>query len=796
MVKNIQIGLVWILLWSGVTMAQEIAPEKRNIINKYSSQAEKRFAANDFSSAIVLFKKIDSIAPGIPEVDCNIGICYLNSRHKAKSLPYFETAYKNGYRKTDIYYYLGRAYHYNMQFDKSVASFEEYKKQAKLDSTGTHFPMDEVARRIEVCGFAKQYVEDSLFVTIENAGPVVNTVYDEYVPILSTDERVMFFTSRRPTEFNDEVYKDGRHFEDIHIAYADTNEKWISSQVAEHPLNESHHDAAIGISADAKTLYLFRALKENPALGSIYYSGLVNGLWNKPQKLGSNINTHSGWESSISITSDNKRIYFSSDRPGGYGGFDIWYCDLVNNTQWSEPQNLGPEINTKYDEDCPFIHFDNITLFFSSNGHTTMGGYDVFSSVFFENHKKWTKPKNLGYPINTVEDDMYFVYSSDGSKGYMSSAIRPDSKGGHDIYVIHRPFHAHRALTLRGKVLDSESLKPINATITVMDLTTKKVIGVFKADSLTGRYFLPLEKDKVYSLQIESGDRLISSEQIDMHNPEVIFSDSRIFSVKEIKKGVAVKLNNIFFDVNTYDLQQASYNELDKLALFLQKQTHVVIKINGYTDSVGEDLYNLRLSKKRAHEVSNYLRSKGVAGSQLKIEGFGETKPFAPNSTEEGRKLNRVTEFEIYDLDTLATRKKDYLSSMDSSTSDDVYLEGIVSVKKQGEVLIPYVLYSYNDADTLNDISKKQLGHIVAVMKRIPKLKLSVTGSVDNVRKEYNNKALHEKRIKTVIDYLEAQGIGSERVTPVPFAPSTAPKSAAKKSNDENRKVKFALLEF
>ena len=798
MVKKIHF-LVLIAFFAGVDFAnsQGIPNHHRAAIKRHVAKGEKSFHDKNYAEAVKQFMLVDSLAPGIAEVECNIGICMLSSRHKAKSLAYFLKAKNNGYDLNNIHFYLGRAYHYNYQFDSSKKAYQEYLRLIQIDSTAELATPDEIKRRIEICDNANQQIEDSLFVTIENIGPNINTSYDEYVPIVAADEKLIYFTSRRPTEFNEDLYKDGRHYEDIHHAGKDSTGKWLPAVAAEYPLNMADHDACIGISSDSKTLFLFRALKENPALGNIYQSNYVNRKWTDPTKLGSNINSTRGWESSITISGDSKRLYFSSDRAGGYGGFDIWYCDLLPNNTWGTPRNLGPEINTKYNEDCPFIHFDNITLFFSSDGHNTMGGYDVFSSVYFSDKEKWTKPINIGYPINSVDDDMYFIYSSDGSKGYMSSSMRKDTKGGNDIYVIHRPYHSHRILTLRGKLLNSENEMPIGAKITVTDMETKEVIGIFEADSVTGKYLIQVEKGKNYSMQFESEAMLLGSENININDPEAIFAEKKSFVLKPIKKGQTIALKNIFFDYNNYDLKEESNNELGKLITFLQKNPNMRIQINGYSDTVGNELYNLRLSKKRANEVRNHLVANGVVGSRIRIQGFGETKSKSADTSLRSTQASRHTEFEVYDLDTLTAEKKLLLTKADSVNSDEVLLEGIFDEKKLGHLAHQYVLFNYNDGVELNEFSKKQMAQIIAVMKRIPKMKLNVIGHLELAGKEYNNKSLYDARVKTVIDYLASEGIFPERLVETEFVPTKKPKQPKlDKTTDEGRSVKFSLLDI
>ncbi len=762
------------------------------LIKKYTHLAEKTFAARNYASSIVFHQKLDSLMPGVAEIQYNIGVCYLYSNNKSKALPYFEYAKKKKLANKELNYMLGQAYHYSNQFDKAKKTFEAYLREIK-DDTAT---AAEIKRKIEVCTFAKQLVEDSIPVLIENIGKQVNTKYDEYVPVVSADQQTMYFTSRRPTNHDTKISTDGKYFEDIYITEKDSLGRWKEAKDMAAPVNSEEHDACIGMTADAQSLFIYR-MKADQNRGHIYSSKLSGKTWSKPTILGSHINTKKGWEASVSISEDNHKLYFSSDRDGGFGGLDIWYCDLMPNNEWSEPKNIGSSINTKYDEDCPFIHFDDKTLFFSSTGHKTMGGYDVFSTVYHKDSATWSKPRNLGYPINSADDDMYFVYSADGSKGYMSTALRPDSYGERDIYVVNRPKHSKTMIVLNGKVLDEETNKPIEAYITVTDLSNNEVVGVYNSNSITGKYILALDYGKNYSIQFEAPNFIFHSENVSVNNSEAIFQEQKTFKLKHIKAGNSLVLNNIFFDYNKHDIKNESLPEMDKLLDFMQKHQHVYIEISGHTDSVGNDAYNLKLSKMRANTVCNYLVERGIPKKNLRITGYGETRPVASNGTEEGRKLNRRTECLIYDVDALSKEHLDHLSKMDTVGMDEFLVDEVVPNKKVGDTLHTKVHFLYNNGVFLTGFSKEHLDKVYMVLKGMPKMKVKVSASVDQVGSEYNNKALYEKRVHTAINYLLEKGISADRLVVVPFQPVTSQKvDDLTAGNLERRKVQFVLAEF
>ncbi len=790
------LGLSFMVFFVNYSNAQEIDNSTQSLIRRYVNLAEKSFKAHDFARSILYHEKLDSLMPGTPEVKYNLGICYLNSKRKDKALPYLQAAQKGKLDNRELDYFLGLAYHHNYMFDSAKANFREYLRVVEKDTAQESYNIADAKRKIEICGFAEELVLDSVPVDIENIGKNINTPYDEYVPVVSSDQQTMYFTSRRPTEMNKKLSHDGKHYEDIHYSLKDSAGNWGPSKMMTFPINDTEHDACIGITADAHTLYLYRVRTDNPYNGSIFMSKLKGDTWTKPKKLGTHVNTRMGWESSVSITEDNRRLFFSSDRPGGYGGLDIWYCDLQPDSEWGEPQNLGPAINTIHNEDCPFIHFDDRTLFFSSDGHKTMGGFDVFSSVYNKDSSSWSKPRNIGYPINSTDDDMYFVYSADGSKGYMSSALRKEGLGGQDIYVVNRPNHSKHMIGLGGLVVDEDN-HPIEATITVTDLENNQVVGVYSSNSITGKYSLALDFGKNYSIQFEAENFIFHSENVNINNPEVIFVDSRTFKLKRIKEGNSLVLNNVFFDYNKFDIKNESLPELDKLLEFMKKNPNIYVEIGGFTDSIGEEDYNLKLSRKRANEVCKYLVDKGIPKKNLKAQGYGESKPVASNTTEEGRKLNRRTECHIYNMDAITKKQLDYFTQLDTLSQDDIVLDEIVPNKKVGEVLYPKVHFLYNNGVTISEFSKAQLEKVCDALKQMPKLKLEIHGSTDKVGSEYNNKELYEKRVNTVLHYFIEKGFTQDRFVVKPFAPVEDPKLPnLSMGNGEMRKVKFVLAAY
>lgn len=766
-------------------------------IREYTLLAEKSFKTENYKKALEYYLYLDSIQPNQALTKYNIGVCYLNSNYKAKSLPYLLAAQQKKIPNKEVNYLLAQSYHHNHKFDLAKKTFKQYLTSMKADTAGNSEFVRDVTDRMAACDVAKELMQDSTMVEIENMGPAINTVNDEYVPIVSADQQIMYFTTRRLTKHDPRLSPDGRYYEDIFVAEKDSLGKWKPAQDADAPLNGPEHDACIGITPDAQTMYIYRMKTNEQNKGKIFISKLNGKTWSKPTKLGQHINTKKGWESSVSISQDKRRLYFSSDRAGGYGNLDIWYSELQPNNEWGEAINAGPTINTQYDEDCPFIHFDNKTLFFSSNGKGTMGGFDVFSTVATSLNNTWTKPRNLGYPINSTDDDTYFVYSADGSKGYMSSSTRGDSYGERDLYVVNRPNHSKHMIVLNGQILDEEKNTPVEATITVTDLEKNEVVGVYASNAASGKYALTLDFGKNYSVQFEADNFIFHSENVNVNNAEAIFTDKKTFKLKKIKAGNSLVLNNIFFDKDKFDVKNESLPELDKLLDFMQKHPHIHIEISGHTDSIGNKEYNTKLSLKRANSVKTYLETRGVASNNLRIKGLGSSKPVASNSSEDGRKQNRRTECLIYDMDALPQEQKDHLAKADTSINNVLFWENIAPSNSKGTVLNQKAHFLYKNGAFMTEFSKHQMEKVVAALRRFPKLKLELVGYTDVVGEEYNNKKLHEKRVHTILNYFAEKGLAESRFIVAPYKESTTPKiEDLSQGNAENRKVEFKIVEM
>lgn len=434
-----------------------------------------------------------------------IGLCYIKSiAEKDKAAYYlkkaaldvnenytpFEAREKSA--PVNVFYYLGAGYHLTYQIDSAIKYFEKYRQY--LSPTKQAELLKDVMHQIDMCNNAKEYLALPTYISITNLGDSVNSPYPDYSPVITADESMLIFTSRRPGSTGDERTIDDQFYEDIYVCYRKPDGTWASPVSIGENINTSGHEATIGLTADGYQLFIY---KDDGGDGNIYSSTLDGETWSTPVKMGSDINTPA-WEPSACVTPDGNTLYFVSDRKGGYGGRDLYKCVRLPNGQWSLATNLGPSVNTEYDEDAPFIHPDRVTLFFSSNGHTSMGGFDIFYTT--KTDSGWTAPTNLLPPINTPDDDIFYVSSTDGKRAYYSS-VGKNSYGDKDIYMISlddAPKVSSVALII-GKIIPVEG-KPLpkELEITVTNLETGE-IGIYKANIKSGKYVLPLIPGKSYS---------------------------------------------------------------------------------------------------------------------------------------------------------------------------------------------------------------------------------------------------------------------------------------------------------
>ncbi|MFH0893615.1 MAG: OmpA family protein [Bacteroidota bacterium] len=499
--------------------------------------------------------------------------------------------------------------------------------------------------------FARGQKNDSIKIVITNIGKAINSPFAEYSPAISADGMTMIFTSRRPVT-EKEVSKNKQGKENIYISSYDTiKKKWKIAERLSDVVNEpNRHNSAKAISNDGQRMLIYR--DDESANGDLYISELNGNEWSATEKLPEPINSKYH-ESTASISPDGTTIYFVSNRPGGIGGRDIWMCKQDDYGKWGEVKNLEKPINTEEDEESIFIHPDGKTIYYSSKGRTpSKGGYDIYKSV--NTNGKWSKPTNLGAPINTKDDDLCFVVTADGLTAYYASA-KDGGQGERDLYEIKfipKEKKTGPQLTLlKGTITDEISGKPLESSIEIKDLETNKVVTKIKSNSATGKYLVSLPSNKNYGITVNADKYLFHSVNVDI--PPATTSYQEIIKDIQLKKyeiGKRIVLNNIFYDFDKATLRTESLSELERMVKLMNENPSMKVEISSHTDNIGSEEYNISLSQARAQSVVDYLISKGVTKERLIAKGYGKSMPIATNETEEGRQLNRRTEFKIVSI--------------------------------------------------------------------------------------------------------------------------------------------------
>jgi outer membrane protein OmpA-like peptidoglycan-associated protein len=558
----------------------------------------------------------------------------------------------------------------DMQWEKAKQEYSSYMQT--LNPAKDADKMADSKKKIEECNNGEALVQNPIRVFIDNLGPSINTQYPEYSPIISADESEIIFTSKRPNTTGGKIDPDGgQYMEDLYISYF-KNGAWTPAENMGKPINTDENDATAGISNDGQTLYVYRG---NDG-GDLYESHLKGALWTKPEAMNDNINEKTSQETSISLSPDQKTLYFVSDREGGFGDKDIYKCMLDAKGKWGVAVNLGPVINTQYAEEGVDMQADGKTLYFSSMGHNSMGGYDIFRSVYDSGH--WSNPVNIGYPVNTPDNDVFFVISASGKHGYYSS-VRKEGFGQNDLYMItflgpEKPVvesneddllagaksevadvmmtaavavNTPKITLLKGVITDSITHKPLEASIELVDNKKNAVIASFLSNSTTGKYLVSLPAGINYGIAVKAEGYLFYSANFDVPDTALYTVVEKNVALQPLDIGSRIVLRNIFFDYDKATLRDESVAELTRLINLLTSNPTIKIEIAGYTDNKGSAQYNQHLSEARAKSVVDYLVAKGIAADRLTYKGYGMDSPIATNETDEGRQLNRRTEFKI-----------------------------------------------------------------------------------------------------------------------------------------------------
>lgn len=546
--------------------------------------------------------------------------------------------------KAEVNYFLGSIYLSNEKFDKAIGLFETFLKDPNRD-----YGYDpEVKEALSEARTKKNLLGDPIDF---NPKPVqrISSMEDEYLASISPDQQTMYFT-RRTKKIN---RRDGpaakvRMVEEFSKAERKESGEFTQGDALPDPFNSGYNEGGPSVTADNTELY-FTVCEDIKGYKNcdIFYSEKDGyGYWSTPKSIGDNVNQRHTWESQPSVSANGDVLYFTSNREGGIGGLDLYSVQRTEDGSWSNPENLGSVINTKENEKAPFIHSDSQTLYFASDGHTGLGGYDIYYATRTSD-TAWAQPQNLGYPINDKEDELGLFVSLDGRTGYFASN-KFSKANGWDIYSFSLPekLRPEEVTLITGQLVAENGEQIDEASVKLKNLETNEVTEL-DVDEQTGSYAHVVRNDKKQDLILtvkQKGMAFTSKHVKVLGEPKVIKAP---LDLKELEVGKEYKLNDINFASNSYELDAIAKGVIDEFILYLKENPELEADIQGHTDDVGDDQDNLMLSRNRAETVYEYAVNNGIAASRLSHHGYGETKPIATNDTEEGRARNRRTVFVV-----------------------------------------------------------------------------------------------------------------------------------------------------
>ncbi|WP_184549946.1 OmpA family protein [Mucilaginibacter sp. FT3.2] len=598
---------------------------------KYFAQANQSLDEHYYDEAIDDLQKAIAEDSKFVEAHAQLGdVLRMRHMYKPAIEQYLKVIELSPDFNRSIYLKIGETEIYQAKYPEAQKYIEKYLTYPDISAQNNAFAQKLMAD----ARFSIQAIQHPVPFKPINMGPNINTANDEYLPVATADESMLIFT--RKIDKNEDFYKSLK-----------VNGKWDTATYLSDRINtEQYNEGAQSISQDGKYLF-FTGCNRPDGRGrcDIYISQKKGDDWGKPLDLSPPINT-AGWESQPSISADGRTLYFVSNKKGGYGGYDIWKSSLTDKG-WGEPENMGPNINTAYDEQSPFIHADDSTFYFCSNGWPGLGNKDLFVSRLGKDGK-WQKPENLGYPINTNGDENGLTLTAYGNYAFFASD-NLNGFGGYDIYTFELPanLRPHIVTYVKGNVNDAKTKEPLEAAVEIIDLQSNLPVYQDYSSTDEGDFLATITSGKNYGLNISKSGYLFYSENFSL----VGYKEQKPFHIKAllspIEIGNKVILKNIFFNTNKFDLQPESKAELLKLIEFLNVNPTIRIEISGHTDNVGTNQFNQTLSENRARSVYQYLITNGISAARLVYKGYGETQPIAPNITDEGKAQNRRTEFMI-----------------------------------------------------------------------------------------------------------------------------------------------------
>ncbi len=611
--------------------------------------------------------------PDNAELNYKIGACYLFTDDKYIAIDYLLRAYDlNEEVSQDIHLLLGNAYQLVLEFEEAASHFKEHK--LTLDEDEQEIYSSVLAKRLTECQHGRSLSQDPVRVILQNLGENINSKYDDYNPIFAYGDTALYFSSRRPFGKAKRNPLDNKYNEDIYRSTPSGSGFEMAFRLGK-PFNTENNEAVVGISADGNKLLIYRGYEDNGKLEIITYNP-EKAKWSRSKVMDKKLLSKDG-ETSAALSPDGSELFYVSRNARlTAGGKDILYTRLNEKGKWEEPRNIGGLINTPYDEEGVFITADGKYLYFASQGHNSMGGFDIFRSERADNGG-WTAPENLGYPINTPDDEVLYIMDKNGDYGYYST-IREGGLGSKDIFkvvflgsekelvtsmkdqLVAGPGETKRgfltkprlpnldtSIIVTGRVLDTlDGIRPVMASLSYMD-PQGAIQEVRTVTNDLGVYVANLPEAAIYGVEINATGYLYFLDILDLlgeSGEEKVVQD---FYLQKIEVGTKVVLENIYFQTGKAVLRPESNNALDQVVRFLQNNPGMKLEISGHTDNTGTLRINQKLSRDRAKSVVTYLVGRGIPETMLVYEGYADSQPVAPNDTAEGREKNRRVEFKV-----------------------------------------------------------------------------------------------------------------------------------------------------
>lgn len=609
---------------------------------KAMDRAMTFFSVQNVDDAIIEAKLAVDIDTNFVEAYLLLGQIYENKRQIQKCIFYYRKASKSDPDFYPMVFFILGSHELELgQYEYALEDFRTYLQHPKMDLRFTKILKD----NIDKAYFGIDNIKHPVNFEPVNLGTAINTAADEYVNTLSTDGQTIIFTRKLEKNANT-LNQNNAQEEDFYQSIKNKDNEWTTAIRMGSLFNTNGNEGAMNISPDQSKM-VFTACYRKDGFGrcDIYQTWKKGNKWQEPINIGPPVNT-GNWESNASLSSDGRTLYFV--RRQGRGNSDIYTAELQPNGSWGNVQNIGDVINSEGSEMTPYIHPDGKTLYFSSDGHLGMGGKDLFYSRK-DAKGNWSKPVNLGYPINDYKNQMGIITNANGDLAYISSDMK-GGEGGYDIYsfLLQQSARPTAVTYFKGIIRDAITKKPLQADFELYDLESNKLIVESKSDATTGDFMVVIPSGSLLALNVNLKGYLFYSDQFTVEGDNNSLKPfTKNIYLNPLETGRKIVLQNVFFETSSYQLQDKSFMELDKVKDLLEINPKLIIEISGHTDNVGDAASNMILSEARAKSVYDYLISIGVPDSQLVYKGYGETMPVEDNNTEQGRGNNRRTELKI-----------------------------------------------------------------------------------------------------------------------------------------------------